>query len=177
MTSNGQSSDAKASRDGWPFSWRTADARNAIFVMTGNIRTGKEIGFHAGDPAVEAEAALAVARGRFRPEFLNRVDEQIVFRRLGADDVRKVLEGQLAALEESLVERSGVALKVEPEALEWLAAAGYSTEYGIRELGRVVDRHVRGPIGQMVAEGKLGRHAAESRPVIVRRTAEGIAVE
>ena len=80
-------------------------------------------------------------------------------------------------LEESLLERSGVALNVEPDALEWLAAAGYSTEYGIRELGRVVDRCVRGPIGQMVAEGKLGRHAAESRPVIVRRTTEGITVE
>ena len=156
---------------------RTADARNAIFVMTGNIRTGKEIGFRAGDPAAEAEAALAVARAWFRPEFLNRIDEQIPFRRLGTDDVRKVLETQLAALEESLMERSGVALEVEPEAMEWLAAAGYSTEYGIRELGRVVDRHVRGPIGQMVAEGKLGRHAAESRPVVVRRTAEGIAVE
>ncbi len=156
---------------------RTADARNAIFVMTGNIRTGKEIGFHAGDPAAEAEAALAVARVWFRPEFLNRIDELIVFRRLGGDDIRKVLEGQLAALGESLMERSGVSLKVEPEALEWLAAAGYSTEYGIRELGRVVDRYVRGPIGQLAAEGKLARHAAEARPVVVRRTAEGIAVE
>ncbi|MGE5190009.1 MAG: AAA family ATPase, partial [Gemmatimonadota bacterium] len=156
---------------------RTADARNAIFVMTGNIRIGKEIGFHAGDSAVEAEAALAVARGRFRPEFLNRIDEQIVFRRLGSDDVRKVLEAQLEALEESLMERSGVGLRVEPDAMEWLAAAGSSAEYGIRELGRVVDRYVRGPIGQMVAEGKLGRHAAALRPVIVRKTAEGVSVE
>ena len=156
---------------------RTADARNAIFAMTGNISIGKEIGFHAGDPAVEAEAALAVARGRFRPEFLNRIDEQIVFRRLGSDDVRKVLEGQLAALEESLMERSGVGLSVEPEAMEWLAAAGYSAEYGIRELGRVVDRYVRGPIGQLAAEGKLGRHAAELRPVTVKRTADGVSVE
>ncbi len=156
---------------------RTADARNAIFVMTGNIRTGKEIGFHAGDPDVEAEAALAVARMWFRPEFLNRIDEQIVFRRLGADDVRKVLEAQLAVLEESLTERSGVSLEVEPEALAWLVAAGYSSEYGVRELARVVDRYVRGPISLMAAVGKLDRYAAEGRAVLVRRTAEGIAVE
>ncbi len=156
---------------------RTADARNAIFVMTGNVRLGKEIGFHAGDPAAEAEAVLAVAREWFRPEFLNRIDELIAFRRLGVDDMRKALEAQLAELGESLMERSGVGLAVEPEALEWLAAAGYSSEYGIRELGRIIDRYIRGPIGQMVAEGTLDRRAAEQRPVVVRRTAEGVAVE
>ncbi len=156
---------------------RTADARNAIFVMTGNIRTGKEIGFRAGDPAVEAEAVLAVAREWFRPEFLNRIDELIAFRRLGADDMRKALEAQIAELDGSLVELAGIGLEVEPEALEWLAAAGYSSEYGIRELGRVVDRYIRGPIGQMVAEGKLALHAEEGRPVAVRRSPEGVSVE
>ncbi|MBM2828401.1 MAG: ATPase with chaperone activity, ATP-binding subunit, partial [Actinobacteria bacterium] len=147
---------------------RTADARHAIFVMTANIRVGKEMGFHAGDRAVLAAGALAEARKRFRPEFLNRIDEQIVFRPLSRGDVREVLDHHLSVLVEHLFNVNGVSLQVEPEARDWLAAAGYSAEYGIRELGRVIDRHVRGPIGAMSAEGELGRRAASGRPLILR---------
>ncbi|HZD54653.1 MAG TPA: AAA family ATPase, partial [Candidatus Aquicultoraceae bacterium] len=156
---------------------RTADARNAIFVMTGNVRIGKEIGFHAQDDAAASEAALAVARRRFRPEFLNRIDEQIVFRPLGRDDVRKVLDMQLAALEENLFETSGLTLRVEPEAREWLAETGYSPEYGVRELARVVDRWVRGPISELGARGVLSARKREGAPVVARRSDQGIVVE
>jgi len=156
---------------------RTADAKNAIFVMTGNIRTGKGIGFHAQDEEAAAEAALGMARQRFRPEFLNRIDEQIVFRPLSREDVRKVLDMQLAALEENLFETSGISLRVEPEAREWLAETGYSPEYGVRELGRVIDRWVRGPISEQSARGVLGREKGAHAPVVVRRTEEGIVVE
>ena len=155
---------------------RTADARNAIFVMTGNIRIGKGIGFHAQDDAAAAEAALSVARQRFRPEFLNRIDEQIVFRPLGREDVRKVLEMHLSALEENLFETTGLTLQVEPEAREWLADTGYSPEYGVRELGRVIDRWVRGPLSELSARGVLGRRRENGSPVVVRRTEEGIVV-
>ncbi|MBI5419855.1 MAG: ATP-dependent Clp protease ATP-binding subunit [Deltaproteobacteria bacterium] len=148
---------------------RTADARNAIFVMTGNIRIGKEMGFLAGDRAAAAAGALEEARRRFRPEFLNRIDEQIVFRPLGPEDVRKVLDIHLFALGEQLFTTHGVALKIEPEARDWLAETGYSPEYGIRELGRVIDRHVRGPIGIMSAEGELSRRAASGLPVVLRK--------
>ena len=156
---------------------RTADARNAIFVMTGNIRIGKGIGFHEQDDASAAEAALTVARQRFRPEFLNRIDEQIVFRPLGREDVRTVLDMQLSELEENLFETSGLTLQVEPEAREWLADAGYSPEYGVRELGRVIDRWVRGPLSELSATGELGRKKGDGRSVVVKRTEEGIAVE
>jgi ATP-dependent Clp protease ATP-binding subunit ClpC len=156
---------------------RTADARNAIFVMTGNIRIGKEIGFHAQDDAAAADAALAEARQRFRPEFLNRIDEQIVFRPLSREDVRKVLEMHLSALEESLFETTGLTLQVEPDAREWLADAGYSPEYGVRELGRLIDRWVRGPLSELSASGVLGRRKGEGSPVVVKRKEEGIVVE
>jgi ATP-dependent Clp protease ATP-binding subunit ClpC len=154
---------------------RTHDARNAIFVMTGNIRIGKEIGFHAQDEA--AEAALTMARQRFRPEFLNRIDEQIVFRPLRREDVRKVLDMQLSALEENLFETSGLTLTVEPEAREWLVETGYSAEYGVRELARVIDRWVRGPISELSARGLLGRDRGAGTPVLVRRVEEGIIVK
>ena len=156
---------------------RTADARNAIFVMTGNIRIGKEIGFHAQEDNVAAEAALAVARQRFRPEFLNRIDEQIVFRPLSREDVRKVLDMQLSALEENLFETTGLTLRVEPEAREWLVEKGYSVEYGVRELARVIDRWVRGPISERSARGVLGSGRGAGTPVVVRREQEGIVIE
>jgi ATP-dependent Clp protease ATP-binding subunit ClpA len=153
---------------------RTADARNAIFVMTANIRVGKEMGFHAGDRAVLAAGALAEARKRFRPEFLNRIDEQIVFRPLSREDVREVLDHHISVLVEHLFNVNGVSLQVEPEAKDWLAAAGYSSEYGIRELGRVIDRHVRAPIGAMSAEGELGRRALSGKPLILRKEGDGV---
>jgi len=157
---------------------RTADARNAIFVMTGNIRIGKEIGFGAEDSrGPDVEGALTEVRRRFRPEFLNRIDEQIVFRRLDPSDVRTILDRQLSMLEEELQHRSGVTLVVEPEAREWLAAEGYSLEFGIRELGRVVDRWVRGPVSELSATGRLESAIRSGRPVVVRKGPEGIVIE
>ncbi len=156
---------------------RTADAKNAIFVMTGNIRIGKEIGFHSQDDAAAAEAALSVARQRFRPEFLNRIDEQIVFRPLSREDVGKVLDMHLALLEENLLETTGLSLRVEPDAREWLIETGYSPEYGVRELARVVDRWVRGPISERSARGVLESERSPGSPVVVRRGTEGIVIE
>jgi ATP-dependent Clp protease ATP-binding subunit ClpC len=155
----------------------TADARHAIFIMTGNVRVRTGVGFHAGTPAVAAEGALAEVRRRFRPEFLNRVDEQIVFRALTHADVRKVLAGQLADLSESLFRDHRVALQVTEDAAAFLAAEGYHPEYGVRELARAVDRWIRGPLGAMSAAGELGRKAAAARPVTVRKTPEGLKVE
>jgi ATP-dependent Clp protease ATP-binding subunit ClpA len=63
---------------------------------------------------------------------------------------------------------------VEPEATEWLVDAGYSAEYGIRELGRVMDRHVRGPIGAMSADGELSRRAVSGLPLVLRREGDGV---
>ncbi|MCL5966186.1 MAG: ATP-dependent Clp protease ATP-binding subunit [Deltaproteobacteria bacterium] len=153
---------------------RVADARNAIFVMTGNVRVSKEMGFHAGEEAEAAGSVLAEVRKRFRPEFLNRIDEQIPFRPLAREDVRRVLEVHLGELAENLMETHGVSLVVEPEARDWIADQGYSREYGVRELGRVIDRWIRGPIGRMSAEGKLGPLAGSGRSLTVRRAGEGV---
>jgi ATP-dependent Clp protease ATP-binding subunit ClpA len=156
----------------------TADARHTIFIMTGNIPVRKEMGFRAGEAAVTVEgAALAEVRRRFRPEFLNRVDEQIVFRALAPDDVRKVLALRIAELSESLHTVHGVVLEMDADAADWLAGEGYKPEYGVRELARAVDRWIRGPIGAMSAEGELARKAASGKPLKVRKTAEGLRVE
>jgi ATP-dependent Clp protease ATP-binding subunit ClpC len=155
----------------------TADARHAIFIMTGNVRVRKELGFHAGAPGVAETGALAEVRRRFRAEFLNRVDEQIVFRALTPQDVRKVLEIQIAELADTLLADHGVRLEVTEEAASFLAAEGYHPDYGVRELARAVDRWVRGPIGAMSAEGELARRAEAGVPLKIRKGAGGLAVE
>jgi len=155
----------------------TADARHTIFIMTGNVPVRKEMGFRAGEAAVAEGAALAEVRRRFRPEFLNRVDEKIVFRALAPDDVRKVLALRIAELSESLLADHGVALEMDPDAADWLAAEGYQPEYGVRELARAVDRWIRAPIGAMSAEGELARRAASGTPLRVKKTTEGLRVE
>ena len=155
----------------------TADARHTIFIMTGNVPVRKEMGFRAGEAAVAEGAALAEVRRRFRPEFLNRVDEKIVFRALAPDDVRKVLALRIAELSESLLADHGVVLEMDPDAADWLAAEGYQPEYGVRELARAVDRWIRAPIGAMSAEGELARRAASGTPLRVKKTTEGLRVE
>jgi ATP-dependent Clp protease ATP-binding subunit ClpC len=155
----------------------TADARHTIFILTGNIRPRKGMGFHAGEPAVAAEESLAEVRRRFRPEFLNRVDEQIVFRALTPADVRKVLMAHLDELSENLFRDHGVTLEVEDDAASFLAAEGYNPEYGVRELARAIDRWIRSPIGAMSAAGELSRKAADGVPVTVRKSPGGLKVE
>ncbi|MGZ8447863.1 MAG: hypothetical protein ACXWWM_08820 [Candidatus Deferrimicrobiaceae bacterium] len=135
------------------------------------------MGFHAGESAMAEAAALEEGRRRFRPEFLNRIDEQIVFRALDPDDVRKVLALRIAELSESLLADHGVALEVDADATDWLAGEGYQPEYGVRELARAVDRWIRAPIGAMSASGELARKAATGAPVNVRKTTEGLRVE
>jgi ATP-dependent Clp protease ATP-binding subunit ClpC len=156
---------------------RTADARNAVFIMTANVPVSKAMGFLSGDPEAASAAALAAVRRRFRPEFLNRIDEQIVFRPLSREDIRTVLDMRLRTFEENLLDTYGLRLVIEDAAREWLAAKGYSPEYGVRELERVIDRWIRGPIGEMSAEGTLGRRLADGRPIVVRAMPEGIRVE
>jgi ATP-dependent Clp protease ATP-binding subunit ClpC len=148
---------------------RVADARNAIFVMTSNLG-GSEVkprlGFPdeahgsppaATDVALEA-AALEAARSFFRAELLNRIDEVVVLRRLSADDLVRIAGVLLRALASSIRERHGVDIRIEPGAVDCVAAAGFSPVYGARELRRAVERLVEAPLAELVLSGRLGRH-------------------
>ena len=151
---------------------RVADARNAIFVMTSNLGGSPlkpRLGFAdepSGAPPAATEegaleaSALEAARGFFRPELLNRVDEVVVLRRLTEADVRRIAERSLRALAASLRERHGVDVWVEPEVAESVAAAGFSPTYGARELRRTIERLVEAPLAELVLSGELGRHPA-----------------
>jgi ATP-dependent Clp protease ATP-binding subunit ClpA len=143
---------------------RVADARNAIFVLTSNLGGGDpkaRLGFaEDAPPSEQADAersALEAAKGFFRAELLNRIDEVLVLRRLDAADVRRIAERALAALVARLRERHGAWLRVEPEALEVVVAAGFSPGFGARELRRTLERMVEAPLAERVLSGELGR--------------------
>lgn len=136
---------------------RTADAKNAIFIMTSNIapdRSQKQVGFGAQDAEEEETATLHEVKRRFRAEFLNRIDEQIVLRSLDEGDVRKILQPILEEIRETLQKQHNVTLMVTEEAERFLAQAGYSPAYGARELRRTVERLLQVPLSQMILDGK-----------------------
>jgi ATP-dependent Clp protease ATP-binding subunit ClpA len=114
---------------------RTADARHAIFVLTSNIGAEKHAGFVA-DSRESRSAMLGAVKARFRAEFINRLDEQIVFRSLAKTDVRAILRPMLEELGRSLQAKYQKPLHVTDEAADLIAAQGYSEEFGVRHLRR-----------------------------------------
>jgi len=134
---------------------RTADARNAIFIMTSNITAGKQadLSFLPSEQT-ENEILHEVAK-RFRPEFINRVNEQIIFKSLGQEDVQKILSPMLEEIQQSLQMQYQVTLQIDEQAEILLAQAGYSPQYGVRELRRVVEKLVQIPLSELILAGKL----------------------
>jgi ATP-dependent Clp protease ATP-binding subunit ClpB len=136
---------------------RVVDFRNTVIIMTSNI--GSQSIVDAGDPADDAAWALVERsvrdqlRNHFRPEFLNRVDEIIVFRQLTRPDIVQIVALQLAGLNRALTQR-GIRLQVTPEAQAWLAEQGYDPVYGARPLKRVIQRQLQNPMALDLLEGK-----------------------
>ena len=127
---------------------RTVDFTNVVLIMTSNL---------AGDP-----------QDFFKPEFFNRIDEVVRFRSLGPEDLRRIVDIQLAKLAERVVDRRLV-LEVTDAARDWLATAGYDPQYGARPLRRVVQRRVEDPLALALLEGRYG----EGDTVVVDAAADG----
>jgi ATP-dependent Clp protease ATP-binding subunit ClpB len=141
---------------------RTVDFRNAVVIMTSNIGS-QEIQRLAGRPGMDVqqirEAALENLRAEFRPEFLNRVDEIVVFRPLTREHVGRIVEIQLARLRTLLAERQ-LTIELTPAAREAIADAGYDPVYGARPLKRALQRMVQDPLATKILRGefKAGDH-------------------
>jgi ATP-dependent Clp protease ATP-binding subunit ClpB len=133
---------------------RNVDFRNAVIIMTSNI--GSEwIQEYAGRDEDEMKAKVTEALTRhFRPEFLNRIDDVVVFHRLRAEEIEKIVEIQLARLARTL-EGRGLRLAWTPAAARWLAGKGYDPVYGARPLKRAIQKSVQDALARMVLEGKL----------------------
>jgi ATP-dependent Clp protease ATP-binding subunit ClpB len=136
---------------------RTVDFRNAVVIMTSNLGSAEiqRLGARAGADLGEVrEAALEHLRAAFRPEFLNRVDEVVVFRPLGREDVGRIVEIQLGRLRTLLAERK-LTLSLSEAARESIADAGYDPVYGARPLKRALQRLVQDPLANKLLRGEF----------------------
>ncbi len=134
---------------------RTVDFRNTVLIMTSNLGSAV-IQERAGqDFELVRDGVMAVLRDHFRPEFLNRVDEIIVFKRLTEDQLTAIVDIQLHRLERRLQERR-VTLVVTDAARRLLAQRGWDPVYGARPLKRAIQRLVQDPLAMMLLEGKFG---------------------
>ncbi len=133
---------------------RTVDFRNTVIIMTSNIGS-PYILEHTGGNWAETERQVTQAlRQTFRPEFLNRVDDVVVFRPLGREEIVRIVDLQLAHLEQLLADRK-LTLEVTPEAKRLLAEEGYDPAFGARPLKRAIQRLVQNPLAMAVLEGKF----------------------
>jgi ATP-dependent Clp protease ATP-binding subunit ClpB len=128
---------------------RTVDFRNAILIMTSNV--GSEVIFSEADPERMRQRVEDVLRGTFRPEFLNRIDETVIFHRLGAAELAAVVELQLERLRTRLASR-GLGLVVSDAASELIAEEGNDPAFGARPLKRAIQRLIENPLAKLLLE-------------------------
>lgn len=158
---------------------RTADARHAVFVMTSNLGyagAANRIGFSDNAEPSAPQPATPDLTGKMRPEFVNRIDEIIVFRSLARADAGLILDGMLAETIRLLKSERGVDLAVEPAARDLIVAAGFSAEFGARSLRRALEAALSAPLADLLASGKAARGsswraAAEGGAIILSETA------
>ena len=151
---------------------RTIDFRNTMIILTSNL--GAEI--LAAQPEGEDSDAvrgqvMEVVRAAFRPEFLNRLDEVLLFHRLTRPQMTGIVDIQLARLLAMLAERK-ITLELDEPAKTWLADRGYDPVYGARPLKRVIQRELQNPLASLILEGKIG----DGDTVNVSAGAEGLAI-
>ncbi|HEY0675298.1 MAG TPA: AAA family ATPase, partial [Immundisolibacter sp.] len=133
---------------------RTVDFRNTIVVMTSNLGSDR-IQEMAGQPYEAVKAAVMdVLRHQFRPEFINRIDETVVFHALGREQLRRIVDIQIGALRARLAERD-MTISFTDQALDWLANVGFDPVYGARPLKRAIQQHVENALARDLLGGKL----------------------
>jgi ATP-dependent Clp protease ATP-binding subunit ClpB len=133
---------------------RTVDFRNALIVLTSNLGGDVLANQPEGEPVEAArEAVMEIVRGAFRPEFLNRLDEILLFRRLTRENMGGIVAIQLARLEQLIVDRK-ITLELDPAAKAWLAEKGYDAVYGARPLKRLIQRALQNPLANLILSGQ-----------------------
>ena len=145
---------------------RHVDFRNTVVIMTSNLGTGEygkhhALGFKRGEAAYESEkeqirtSVDEALKKSFRPEFLNRLDETIIFDALTRDDIHQIVELMARAVQQRLVEQE-IGIELSPEAKDWLANEGYDPIFGARPLRRAVQRFVENPLANRILSGEFG---------------------
>jgi len=151
---------------------RTVDFRNTLIIMTSNLGAEYLVSQPANeDPVIIQARVMQTVRSHFRPEFLNRIDEIIVFHRLKREQMAAIVDIQIARLQKLLDERN-IALVLENSARDWLAMEGYDPAYGARPLKRVIQKNIQDPLSEMVLAGKV----KDGAPVRVTATDSGLQI-
>jgi ATP-dependent Clp protease ATP-binding subunit ClpB len=149
---------------------RTVDFRNTLMILTSNLGSNFLV-----DPSLDAtqkrESVLATVRGSFKPEFLNRLDEIVIFDALTLDELTHIVDLQLGLLEKRLAVRR-ITIAVTDEAKRWLADTGYDPAYGARPLRRLIQSAIGDPLAKLLISGQV----ADGGSVLVDRTDDGLTI-
>jgi ATP-dependent Clp protease ATP-binding subunit ClpB len=134
---------------------RTVDFRNTVIIMTSNLGS-QEIQQHAGEKnyARMRAAVMEIVQQSFRPEFINRIDDIVVFHPLGTDQIRAIVDIQLAYLRKRLTERN-MDLTLDDSARDLLGEAGFDPVYGARPLKRAIQQQIENPLAQRILQGEF----------------------
>ncbi|CAO4166707.1 ATP-dependent chaperone ClpB [Methylorubrum populi] len=144
---------------------RTVDFRNTLLIMTSNLGAEYLVNQPPGqDTEAVRDEVMGVVRSHFRPEFLNRIDEIILFHRLARSEMGAIVDIQLSRLAKLLEDRK-ITLDLDEEARTWLADKGYDPAYGARPLKRVIQKNVQDPLAEAILSGTI--HDGEEVPVRV----------
>jgi ATP-dependent Clp protease ATP-binding subunit ClpB len=134
---------------------RTVDFRNTLIIMTSNLGSEFLVNQPEGeDTSAVRDQVMGMVRAHFRPEFLNRVDEIILFHRLQKSEMGRIVEIQFSRLRKLLEDRK-IVLTLDAAARDWLAAKGWDPAYGARPLKRVIQRNVQDPLAEMILAGEV----------------------
>jgi ATP-dependent Clp protease ATP-binding subunit ClpB len=134
---------------------RTVDFKNTVIVMTSNLGS-QMIMQMAGQPSETIrDAVWAEVKAHFRPEFLNRIDETVVFHALDQQHIESIARIQLKVLEQRL-EKMDMKLEVSPEALAEIAKVGFDPVFGARPLKRAIQQRIENPVAKLILEGRFG---------------------
>jgi ATP-dependent Clp protease ATP-binding subunit ClpB len=134
---------------------RTVDFKNTLIILTSNLGSEYLAGLKdSEDSGKVRDQVMMVVRQAFRPEFLNRLDEIILFHRLSRQNMTGIVEIQLQRLQELLADRK-LEIELDAKAKEWLADAGYDPVYGARPLRRVIQRELQNPLATLILEGRF----------------------
>ncbi|WP_084396223.1 ATP-dependent chaperone ClpB [Henriciella aquimarina] len=134
---------------------RTVDFRNTIIIMTSNLGADALASGDAGEISeAQREAVMTAVRAHFRPEFINRIDEIVFFKRLGRAEIDHVVDIQMDRLSKLLADRK-IKVDLSEAARTWLADRGYDPVYGARPLKRVIQKELQDPLARLVLEGKV----------------------
>ncbi len=132
---------------------RTVDFRNTVIILTSNLGT-ELLSVEGGDAAKNRALVMQAVRAHFRPEFLNRLDEIILFHRLSRANMDRIVDIQIGRLDKLLADRK-IAITLDDKARHWLGNAGYDPVYGARPLKRVIQRRLQDPLAQLILEGRI----------------------